>query len=190
VRIAGVALLIAIALVAQTTIARFLPSASNVIDVVFVVVVYVALIGGPVAGLLTGAIAGIAQDSLSATGVTVISIAAGVITSRSIVGIGGLAKSFVGFFTGILGSQFIVARPLPRAVVFFTATVAHAIIFLGLYSVLDPRYGRTPYASVFTQAGVNALIGVLLFQVSESFPGFMEKRGSMGGGMRIDRRLD
>ena len=60
-------------------------------------------------------------------------------TSRSIIGIGGLAKTVVGFFAGIIGSQFIVARPLPRALVFFTATVAHAIIFVGLYRVFDPR---------------------------------------------------
>ena len=59
--------------------------------------------------------------------------------TRSIIGIGGLAKTVVGFVAGIIGSQFIVARPLPRAFVFFTATVAHAIIFLGLYRVHRPR---------------------------------------------------
>jgi hypothetical protein len=96
----------------------------------------------------------------------------------------------VGFLTGIIGSQFIVARPLPRALVFFTAAVTHAIIFVGLYAVLDPGYGTTPYGTIASQAGANAIAGVLIFQISESFPGFMDKRRMAGGGMRINRRLD
>ena len=80
--------------------------------------------------------------------------------------------------------------PMPRALVFFTATVGHAIIFLGLYSVLDPNYGGTPYGTIASQAGANALAGVLLFQVSESLPGIVDRRRSMSGGMHINRRLD
>ena len=132
----------------------------------------------------------ITQDALAATGVSVISIGAGVATARSIIGVGGLAKTVVGFVTGIIGTQFIVARPVPRALVFFTATVGHAIIFLGLYSVLDPNYGGTPYGTIASQAGANALAGVLLFQVSESLPGIVDRRRSMSGGMHINRRLD
>jgi hypothetical protein len=190
VRAAGIALFIAVALALQTTLARFLTPGANLIDLVFVAVVYIALIGGPGPGLIAGAIAGLAQDSLAATGVSVIAIGAGVVTTRSIIGIGGLAKTVVGFITGIIGSQFIVARPLPRALVFFTASVTHAIIFLGLYSVLDPGYGRTPYATIVSRAGANAIAGVLIFQIGEAFPGFMDKRRMAGGGMRINRRLD
>jgi hypothetical protein len=190
VRAAGIALFIAIALALQTTVARYLTPGANLIDFVFVVVVYIALTGGPVAGLVAGAIAGLAQDSLAATGVSVVSIGAGVATTRSIIGIGGLAKTVVGFVTGIIGSQFIVARPLPRGLVFFTATVGHAIMFLGLYAVLDPGYGGKSYATIFTQAGINAVTGVLLFQVSESLPGFVDNRRSMGSGMHINRRMD
>jgi hypothetical protein len=190
VRAAGIALFIAIALALQTTLARFVTPGAQLIDLVFVAVVYIALTGGPGPGLIAGAIAGLAQDSLAATGVSVIAIGAGVVSSRSIIGIGGLAKTFVGFLTGIIGSQFIVARPLPRALVFFAATVGHAIIFLGVYAVLDPGYGQTPYATIFSQAGANALVGVLIFQVADSFPGFVDKRRMAGGGMRINRRLD
>ncbi|MGH7394835.1 MAG: NUDIX domain-containing protein, partial [Candidatus Methylomirabilales bacterium] len=66
-----------------------------------VVVVYVAHTSGPVTGQLTCTFAGLVQDAL-ATGV---------------IGIGGLAKTIVGFFTGIIGTQFIVVQPLPRFVV-------------------------------------------------------------------------
>ena len=63
----------------------------------------------------------------------------------SVIGIGGLAKTIVGFLAGIVGTQFIVAQPLPRFVVFFGATVLHAIVFMGLYVVLDLRHFGTPY---------------------------------------------
>jgi hypothetical protein len=190
VKAAGTTLFIAMALAAQTTLTRYLPPGAHMVDLVFVAVVFISLTGGPVAGLIAGALAGLVQDALAATGVSVIAIGAGVFTARSIIGIGGLAKSFVGFVTGIIGSQFIVARPIPRAFVFFTATVAHAIIFLGIYSVLDPGYGPTAYGSVFSEAGANALVGVLIFQLSETLPGAVDRRRMSGGGMHINRRLD
>ena len=184
------ALFIAVALAAQTTLTRYLPPGAHLVDIVFVAVVYISLTSGPVAGLVAGALAGLAQDALAATGMSMIAIGAGVATARSIIGIGGLAKSFVGFVTGIMGSQFILARPIPRAFVFFTATVAHAIIFLGIYRVLDSGYGTTAYGSVFSQAAANAVVGVLVFQLSETLPGAVDRRRMSGGGMHINRRLD
>jgi len=190
VRGALVALFIAIALAAQTTLTRFLPPAAHFVDIVFVAVVYISLTEGPVAGLVAGALAGLAQDALAATGTSMVAVSAGVVMARSIIGVGGLAKSFVGFVTGILGSQFIVARPIPRAFVFFTATVAHAIIFVGVYWVLDPGYGSADYRTIFSQAAANALVGVLVFQIAEAVPGAVERRRMSGGGMHISRRLD
>lgn len=178
------------ALALQTTLARFLIPGANLVDLVFVAVVYIGLTGGPTAGLVAGTIAGLVQDALANTGTSVISTSAGVAVTRSIIGVGGLAKTVIGFVTGIIGTQFIVARPVSRAVVFFTSTVCHAIIFLGLYRVLDPGYARTPYGAIFSQAAANALAGVLIFQVAEFLPGFMDRRRATGGRMRINRRLD
>jgi hypothetical protein len=190
VRGAVIALFIAVALAAQTSLTRYLPPGAHLVDMVFVAVVYISLTGGPVAGLVAGALAGLVQDALASTGISIIAVGAGVATARSIIGIGGLAKSFVGFVTGILGSQFIVARPIPRALVFFTATVTHAIIFLGIYRVLDPGSTTMAYGSIFSQAGANALVGVLLFQLAEALPGAVDRRRMSGGGMHINRRLD
>ena len=187
---AGIAVILAIALALQTSLARFITPGANLIDLVFVAVVYIALTGGPAAGLMAGALAGLVQDALAATGTSVVAVGSGMATARSIIGVGGLAKTVVGFVAGIIGSQFIVARPIPRAFVFFTAAVAHAIIFVGLYRVLDSNQPATTYGTIFSQAGVNAMIGVLVFQVAEMLPGFVDRRRSMGGGMRINRRLD
>ena len=187
---AGIALIIAVAIALQTSLARFLTPGANLIDLVSVAVVYIALTGGPAAGLIAGAVAGLTQDALGATGTSVVAVGGGVAIARSIIGVGGLAKTVVGFVAGVVGSQFIVARPLPRAFVFFTATAAHAIIFVGLYRVLDPSQPATTFGAIFSQAGANSLVGVLIFQVADSLPGFVDRRRSMGGGMRISRRLD
>ena len=157
---AGIVLAIALSLALQTTLARLVVRGSMAVDLVLVVVVYVALTSGPVTGLLTGTVAGLLQDALS-TGV---------------IGIGGLAKTIVGFLAGVIGSQFIVSQSVPRFVVFFGATVLHAVVFMGLYAVLDLRHFGTPYATVATQAATNAVVGVVAFQLVELLPGAVERR--------------
>jgi rod shape-determining protein MreD len=161
VKAAGVILAVAAALAVQTKLPGFLVRGTVAVDLVLVVVVYVALTSGPITGLLAGTLAGLVQDSLVAS---------------AVIGIGGLAKTMVGFLAGVVGTQFIVAQPLPRFVVFFSATVVHAIVFLGLYAVLDLRHFGTPYAAVTGQAVGNAVVGVVAFQVVELLPGAVERR--------------
>ena len=159
---AGIILAVAVALALQTTIAPFVAGGTIAVDLVLVVVVYVALTSGPTTGLLTGTFAGLVQDALSS----------------NVIGIGGLAKTIVGFLSGILGTQFIVAQSLPRFVVFFGATVVHAVVFMGLYVLLDLRHFGAPYAGVTGQAVGNAVVGVVAFQVVELLPGAVERRRS------------
>jgi hypothetical protein len=188
VRAARVTLAIAIALGLQTTLARVLTGGNTTIDLMLVAVVYVALTGGSVAGLAAGAIGGLVQDALSATGAVSVATGSGVVAAKSIIGIGGLAKTVVGFVAGIVGTQFIVARPLPRFVVFFVATIAHAVMFLGLYAILDPRYAGTSYRGVANQAAGNAVVGVVVFKAIEFLPGFLERRRVARGRMTVTRR--
>jgi len=156
----GVILAVAVALALQTTAARFLVRGSVAVDLVLVVVVYVALISGPATGLLSGTFAGLAQDALSS----------------SVIGIGGLAKTLVGFLAGIIGTQFIVTASIPRFVVFFGATVLNACVFMGLYVLLDLRHFPSPVPAVAGQALGNAIVGVAAFQIRELLPGAVERR--------------
>ena len=165
---AGVILAVAVALALQTTLAQFLVRGTFAVDLVLVVVVYVALTWGPATGLLCGTFAGLAQDALS----------------TSVIGIGGLAKTIVGFLAGIIGTQFIVSQPLPRFVVFLGATVLHAVVFMGLYVLLDLRHFGTPYAGVIGQGLGNAVVGVVAFQLVELLPGAMERRRAQRGRLR------
>jgi rod shape-determining protein MreD len=167
VRAAGVLVAIALALALQTTLARFVVGGTAAIDLVLVVVVYVALTTGPGTGMLAGSVAGLIQDALSSGGV---------------IGIGGLAKSIVGFLVGVIGQQFIVTAALPRLVMFMAATVVHAAVFMGLYTVLGVRTFESPYAAVLSQALGNAAAGMIAFTIIEALPGMMERR-------RVRRRL-
>ncbi len=159
-RFASVVLAVVLALALQTTLGRFVIRGTVAVDLVLVVVVYVALTAGPVAGLLAGAAGGLAQDVLSS----------------GVIGIGGLAKTLVGFLAGLAGTQFIVTQPIPRFVVFFAATLVHAVVFIGLYELLALRDFGVPVAAELGQAVGNAVLGVLAFQLVELLPGAVERR--------------
>lgn len=151
---------IAASIALQTAAARVLVRGTAAVDLVLVAVVYVALTTGPVTGMLAGSAAGLIQDALSS----------------GVIGIGGLAKSVVGFLVGAFGQQFIVTAPLPRVVMFAAATFAHAAVFMGLYVGLGLRSFPDPWAGVFSQALGNALVGLVAFAVVEALPGMAERR--------------
>ena len=162
-KVVGVVVATALALALQTTLAG-----TNAVDFVLAVVVYTALVSGPVTGLLTGTFAGLVQDMLA----------------NGVIGVGGLAKTVVGFLAGIVGTQFIVAQPLPRFVVFFIATIVHSAVFQGLNGVLNVRPFVPNYAAIAGQGLSNALVGIIAFQVAELLPGAVERRRAAKGRIR------
>jgi rod shape-determining protein MreD len=166
VKIAGAFVAIALALAIQTTLTRFAVVGTSTVDLVLVAVIGVALTTGPVGGMVSGTVAGLIQDALSS----------------GVVGIGGLAKTLVGFLVGAIGQQFIVTAALPRLVMFVAATAVHAAVFIGLYVALGLRVFESPWTAVAYQALGNALVGLISFAVVESLPGVIERR--RGGGRR------
>jgi rod shape-determining protein MreD len=160
VRAVGIFIAIALALALQTTLARFLIGGTAAVDLVLVVVVYVALTTGPGSGMLAGSVAGIIQDALSS----------------GVIGIGGLAKSIVGFLAGVIGQQFIVTAALPRFVMFMAATALHSAVFMGLYVLLGLRTFPSPWTAVLSQALGNAVVGLVAFFIIERMPGAIERR--------------
>ena len=157
---AGVFIAIALALALQSSLGRFVVRGTVALDLVLIVVVYVALTTGPVTGMLAGSVAGIAQDALSS----------------GTLGIGGLAKTIVGFAAGVIGQQFIVTAPFPRFVMFVAATIAHAALFMGLYVLLGLREFPSPWVAVFGQSVANAVVGMIAFTIIEALPGAMDRR--------------
>jgi rod shape-determining protein MreD len=160
VKTVGGLIAVSLALALQTTLAKLLVGGSAAIDLVLIAVVAVALTTGPVGGMFAGSVAGLIQDSLS-TGV---------------LGIGGLAKSVIGFLAGAIGQQFILTSALPRFLMFLSATVAHAALFMGLNVGLGLRAFPSPWKAVASQAVGNAVVGVVAFAILEALPGVVERR--------------
>ncbi len=156
---------LAVAIVLQATLSGMWMSAGTRVNLVLVAIVYVALAFGAVTGLLAGTAGGLAQDALAG----------------GIVGIGGLSKTIVGFFVGVLGAQFIVSQPVPRFVMFVGATFVHELCFQAVYALVESRSFSMQYSAVLLQAVVNAVIGVLAFQLVEGAPGLFQRRHSGGG---------
>ncbi|HEX7486983.1 MAG TPA: rod shape-determining protein MreD [Vicinamibacterales bacterium] len=150
---------IAAALVLQTTLARFLVRGSIGVDLVLVVVVYLSLRSGPTVGIVSGTVAGLAQDALT-TGV---------------VGIGGLGKTIVGYLAGTVGTVFIVAQPLPRFLVFFVGTIIEMTAITGFHALLDPGPHLVPVGAIVAQAFGNSLVGIVLFQLADALPRIAER---------------
>ena len=161
---AGVLLALAAALALQSTLAGLSIGGTTAVNLVLVAVVYIALSYGALTGLLAGTVGGLIQDSLAG----------------GIVGIGGFAKTLVGFLVGVLGAQFIVSQTLPRAVMFFGATLLHEACFQGLYAAVEGRAFRMNGSAVLTQAAVNALIGIAAFWLVERGPGVVQGRRTRG----------
>lgn len=168
----GVLAALALALALQSTLAEVLVRGTAALDLVLVVVVYVALSWGAAAGLLAGAFSGLAQDALSS----------------GILGIGSLAKTVVGYLVGVLASQFIVVRALPRFVVFLLATVVHALLFMGAYELLGLRRFGVPIGGVLSQGLANAAVGVVAFKIVDALPGALDRRAANRS--RVSRRLE
>lgn len=150
---------IAAALAAQLTLARFAGPGVREVDLVLVLVTFVGLRLGPLPGLATGTVAGLMQDTLS----------------FSLVGVGGLAKSIVGFGAGLTGQQFIVAHTLTRFFVFWLATIVQAACVLTIYRVLEPSMLQPPYREILVQSIGNGVVGVLVFKAVEWLPGLPDR---------------
>lgn len=162
---------VVVALVLQTLLSRFLVHGRLGVDLVLVVVTYFGLTSGPVVGLMAGTIGGLTQDALS----------------TGIVGIGGLAKTIVGFIAGIIGTQFIVSQPVPRFVVFLGASLVQIGIVTGLETLLELRPLARTYPLTLVEAAGNGLVGVVLLQLSDLLPGAIERRKAARGSVRVHR---
>lgn len=151
---------IAVAVALQLALTRFTVGSRWVFDLVLVAVVYVALRWGPTAGVLGGTLGGLLQDALAG----------------STIGVGGLAKTVVGFAAGVIGSQFIVVRPLPRMLLVAAGTVMARLIVTALYSVIDVRWPGMSWLALFSETVLNAIAAFIVFQGSETVP-VMLRRG-------------
>ena len=159
-KIAWVGVGLGLALVLQTTLAPMVAGAGAPVDLVLVVVVAVAVASGPIAGIWVGTVGGLLQDALSG----------------GVIGVGGLAKTLVGYLVGQFVARFLIVRPWHHLLVFFLASLVHAGCFIGVYSLLSDGGMMTSYGAVLTQATANAAIGVTVAVGLQVEPGWLGRR--------------
>jgi rod shape-determining protein MreD len=160
VKTAVVLIALTAALALQTTLSGLMIGTRIPVNLVVVAVVFVALAYGAVTGMLAGAAAGLAQDALAG----------------SVVGIGGLSKTLMGFLVGVLGAQFIVSQTIPRFVMFVGATFLHEVVFEALHALVEGRGFALRMSTVLVQALVNAVVGIVAFAVVEKGPDLVQRR--------------
>ena len=170
-KVSKVAFIVVFALVLQATLIPYLVGSGVQLDLVLVAIVYLAMTTSPVTALLSGAAGGVIQDTLSG----------------GIIGVSGIAKTIVGFSVALVGTQIIVVRSFPRFVIFFGATLLHASVFLGLYSMLVAPIPNSSVSGVFGEALGNGLVGAVLFELLRALPR-LRWRGMSGS--RIKPRLE
>jgi len=148
----GSALALVLALLMQMLFGYLAPAHLAWPDPFLLVLVYSALQGGEVRGLLMGTACGWVQD---------------VLFGGPIVGLSALSKLLVGFGVGLAGARFMVVGPGPRGLVLFCAALLDLLLYERLAAMLGLVVAELPLAMLLLRAGLSALLGAPLFGLLE-----------------------
>ena len=172
-KIVWVAFTLAAALAVQTTLVPMVAGAGARVDLVLMVVIAVAIANGPRAGLWTGTAGGLLQDALSG----------------GVVGMGGLAKTVVGYLGGQFAAQFMVTRLWHKALVFVGGSLLHAVLFVGGYRLLFDDRMAVAQRDLLVQAAANTVVGLVVAVGLQTIPNEVERqrlRGRWPGGRHAE----
>ena len=172
-RVGWIAFALAAALAVQTTLVRMVAGTGAPLDLVLMVVIVVAIADGARAGLWTGTVGGLLQDALSG----------------GVVGMGGLAKTLVGYLGGQFAAQFMLTRLWHKALVLAGGSLLHAALLVGGYRLLfDDRVVITD-RGLLVQAAANTVVGLVVAVGLQMIPAEVRRqrlRGRWPGGRHAD----
>jgi len=142
------------AFVLQTVLGRYLPFFGAYLDLFAVVAAGFGLERGRMAGLVSGASAGLLQDAFSG----------------GLLGFNGISKTTVGYLSGIAGRHLIIRGWSPRILFFALATLLDlAILAVVGFAAELPRVVGEGLAPLYLCIG-NAFAGILLVRALERRP--------------------
>jgi len=107
----------------------------------------------PSTGLVLGLVVGVTQDLLS----------------HNPVGLYGMAKTLVGYAASSLSARIETDRPIPRLLLLFLFVHFHQIAYATVVLLLLGQAAEFISLRVLEAALVNALVGVLVFQLLDRF---------------------
>ena len=111
---------IAVALLLQMLLSKHL-RLFQYIELPLLVTVFFSLMRSPLLGMTTGVIAGMGSD----------------IIGNSILGVGGFAKTLIGYVISSVSIKFPLDNPLARLGIVALASAANTILVVGLYLILE-----------------------------------------------------
>jgi rod shape-determining protein MreD len=114
---------------------------------------------------MAGTIGGLLQDVLSG----------------GIVGVGGLAKTVVGCVSGVVGTQFVLSRPLARTTIVAAATVVHRVIVVAMQALIDLQWLGVAWGAILMETAFNAAVALVVFHAAQALPGVVARQ-------RLNRR--
>jgi rod shape-determining protein MreD len=97
------------------------------IDLALLVTVFLSLQREPFQGMLTGFVAGLGGDIIAA----------------GILGVGGFAKTLIGYLVAMASVKFPLENPLARLAVVAVASAANTVLYVGLHLMLEQYLDRT-----------------------------------------------
>jgi rod shape-determining protein MreD len=130
-------LTIFIVLLLQMLLPNYLPF-FRYVDLPLVVTVYFGLQRAPMLGMLTGTALGLGGDRVAG----------------GILGVGGFAKTLIGYLVAVASVRFALENPLARLAIMAVSSAANTVLFIGLYLMLEQ-----PLSEVATYGALGRLVG-------------------------------
>jgi len=130
-------LTIFVVLLLQMLLPNYLPFFKYV-DLPLVVTVYFGLQRAPMLGMFTGTALGLGGDRVAG----------------GILGVGGFAKTLIGYLVAMASVRFALENPLARLAVVALSSAANTVLFIGLNLMLE-----RPVAEAATYGALGRLVG-------------------------------
>ncbi len=147
VRIAG-ALVLAITI--QVVLGHIWGRAHFYLNPLTIVVLFAAIQGSPIAGMISGSLAGVFQDSFSG----------------QLIGVSSFSKTLIGYAMGVLNIKLVIRSVFFLAPLIFLASCAEMLFAVLLDRIVQVRPIVTG-SSILTVACGNALIGTTIIKLGD-----------------------
>ena len=136
------------AFVLYTLLAKISVSLLLLVNIFSLIVIYFALEKGEIYGSCLGTFCGLLQDSFS----------------MSVFGVGGIAKTIMGFSAGYISSKINVTSIRRKFVFVFVLLCMDLLIWAILYSFIFSERVNTGGGLIFFQPLITAVLGSLVFR--------------------------
>jgi hypothetical protein len=143
---------IALALLLQAGLSRFLPDQAVLIDPFLLITIFVSLARGEINGMLVGALAAWAEE---------------IQFGGPVLGLLGLTRVLLAFFVGLAGRRFLLWHPPAQFALIFVVTIVDSWLVGRLADLFEVALISPSLGLLAMRATVNAVLGAAAFRLIE-----------------------